>query len=297
MFRDVTGAPGSGASIFADRSARGLTTWWRYPLALVLALVLWIALMVGVLLPLRLANLLSPDLAHDLASPQHPGAFFLGTGATFGGLLLAFVAAVRLVQKKRFGDVVGAWRWRLFAIGATAWLLVSLAAALVDYLIAPSGFSVSVSRDTLPLALAASVGLGVQTLTEEWVFRGWLTQGLFLALRRPLPTAVLSGLLFAALHIPNGWPQAASALVFGIVTALIAMRTGGIAFTLGLHLVNNLFGAVVVVSANDVFNGSAGLFTLRAPALRWIDVVVAMAGFGAVLLLARRLTRTDAALA
>ena len=43
------------------------------------------------------------------------------------------------------------------------------------------------------------------------------------------------------MHIPNGWPQFANAVLFGVLTALIAIRTGGIAFTYGMHLVNNLF--------------------------------------------------------
>jgi membrane protease YdiL (CAAX protease family) len=129
----------------------------------------------------------------------------------------------------------------------------------------------------------------VQTLTEEWIFRGWLTQALLLATKRPAPTALLSGVLFAALHIPNGWPQAASALVFGVVTALIAMRTGGIAFTWGMHVVNNLFGAAVVVSANDVFKGAAGLITQNTPRLQWADVAAELIGLGLMLALAWRL--------
>jgi hypothetical protein len=70
-----------------------------------------------------------------------------------------------------------------------------------------------------------------------------------------------------------------NATVVGVVTALIAIRTGGIAFTYGLHLINNLFGAVVVVSSSDVFKGSPGLITQTTPNLMWWDV-----GSGAVML-------------
>ena len=69
-------------------------------------------------------------------------------------------------------------------------------------------------------------------------------------------------------------PQWANATLFGLVTALIAIRTGGIAFTFGMHLINNLFGAVVVVSAGDVFNGAPGLWTQTTPGLMWWDVVL-----------------------
>jgi hypothetical protein len=62
-----------------------------------------------------------------------------------------------------------------------------------------------------------------------------------------------------------------------MVAAYIAIRTGGIAFTWGLHLINNLFGAVFVVSASDVFNGTPGLFTQSTPNLIWLDVASGIA--------------------
>jgi hypothetical protein len=102
-------------------------------------------------------------------------------------------------------------------------------------------------------------------------------------------TAVVSGLIFASLHIPNGIPEAANAVVFGIVTALIVMRTGNLAFTYGLHLVNNLFGAILVVSSSDVLHGSPGVFTQATPDLMWMDVLASCAAFGVVWwLVARR---------
>ena len=100
----------------------------------------------------------------------------------------------------------------------------------------------------------------VQTFTEEFIFRGFVTQGILLVLRRPLPAACVSGLVFGAMHIPNGWPQAINAVWFGIICALIAIRTGGIALTSGIHLANNYFGAMGVVSGGDVFKGQPRSF-------------------------------------
>ncbi len=129
----------------------------------------------------------------------------------------------------------------------------------------------------------------VQTFGEEFIFRGYLTQGFLLALKKPLPAAIASGLLFGSVHIPNGIPQALNATVFGIVCALIAIRTGGIALTFGLHLANNYFGAVVVVSGADVFKGSPGIITQTTPQLIWWDLCIAVAALaGALWLIFRR---------
>ena len=209
--------------------------------------------------------------------------FYGGAGVIFGGFLAAFALAIFIVHNKSLGDIVGAWDWSLMARGAAIWLAFCALAAGIDYLIEPRGFRLTASAATASLALWALPSLAVQTFAEEFVFRGYLTQALLLVTRRPLVASVVSGLIFASLHIPNGWPSAASAVAFGTVTSLIAIRTGGIAFTYGLHLVNNLFGAVIVVSTNDVFKGSPALVTQATQNLIWLDAGVPFLVLGAAL--------------
>jgi membrane protease YdiL (CAAX protease family) len=167
-------------------------------------------------------------------------------------------------------------------MGFGLWGVVLIVTTLLDVVIAPKGFHVAATAQTPVLALAAGAALLVQTFTEEFIFRGYATQGLLLAVRRLVPTAILSGLLFGALHIPNGAPQAANSVVFGIVLSVIAIRTGGIAFTFGLHLANNLFGAVVVASSGDAFHGAPALFSQNTPQLMWSDTAVSALALVAV---------------
>jgi membrane protease YdiL (CAAX protease family) len=274
-------------------AARGKNAWWRYLLTFAVAMVIFALSMAfaGLLVAMRVLRL---DLITQIMTPQQPGPFFIGNGIVFGVILAGFVAAAALLQRKRFIDVIGAWSWRLVGAGAAIWAVGLVLATLADWAIQPSGFRVSASPSTATLALAAAAGLGVQTFAEEWVFRGWLTQGLLLATKRPLPAAILAGLIFGSVHIPNGWPQAVGATAFGIATSLIAIRLGGIAFTWGLHVVNNVFGAVVVVSGGDVFRGSPGFFSQTTPNLMWWDVAAEVAVLGALLWLVFRRRQASA---
>ena len=265
---------------FLDYATRGKTAWWRYPAVSALGLAAYVALSAIVLVALMVAGVPSKTLTNALTRPDNPVVFFPANGLVFGAVLLGFVGAARLIQAKRFADIIGRWRWRSVALGGALWLAVLVVGTLIDYAISPSGFAITASNATGPLALAALFGLAIQTFAEEFIFRGYLTQGLLLATRRPIVAAVISGLLFGVLHIPNGTPPALQATAFGVVTALIAIRTGGIAFTYGLHLVNNLFGAVIVVSTDDVFKGAPGLVNQHTPQLMSWDV-----GFGAAALL------------
>ena len=279
---------------YLDYARRGLNAWWRYLLTIVVAVAIWIALDVAIVVGLMVSRLMPANVAAELTKPSHPVLFFGGNGLAFATVIAAFVIAMRLIQRKRFGDVIGVWRWSRFGAGLGIWTACLAATTLADILLRPGGFRWSAGVGTAALAVAALVGLGVQTFAEEFVFRGYLTQGLLLATKRPLVASGLSGLLFGALHIPNGIPQALNAAVFGLVAALIAIRTGAIAFTWGLHLINNLFGAVIVVSASDVFNGSPGLITQSTPGLVWWDLIAGAAVLAAPLWLVLRFTREAA---
>ncbi|MBV9509060.1 MAG: CPBP family intramembrane metalloprotease [Caulobacteraceae bacterium] len=265
---------------YLDYARRGANDWWRFVVAFGLAMVFWTAMIVLLVAALFIARLPVSQFGAWISDTSRPVSFFGFNGLAFLMLVVAFAAAIRWVQHKRFQNLIGAWTWRRFGAGFGVWTIALVAASLLDFALAPHGFRASACANTLPLAISALAGLGIQTFAEEFIFRGYLTQGLLLAIRRPLPVALISGLLFGALHIPNGPPQAVNAVFFGVILALIAMRTGGIAFTYGLHLANNLFSAVVVVSSKDVFGGSPALFTQNTPGLMWWDT-----GVGAVALI------------
>jgi membrane protease YdiL (CAAX protease family) len=272
----------TGLQTFMDYAQRGRNDGWRYLLAsaggLLIAAVAILLLGAG----LMIARLLPPDLATSMLSPARPAVFFGANGVVFGLLMVGFAAAVRLLQGKRFGDLLGHWSWRAFGIGAAVWTLVLCLLTLIDFAIAPSTFRWSGKAATITLAGWALPALAVQTFAEEFIFRGYVTQGLLLATRRPLAASVLSGAVFGLVHIPNGPAQAANAFVLGVMLSLIAIRTGGLGFGWGLHLANNLFGSIVVVSGLDVFHGSHGLMTQTAPQLLWFDAVLGSLAIAAI---------------
>lgn len=279
---------------FLDYAARGKTTWWRWLVTGICGFAGGMALTAAGMATLMACGVPPADLTRELTSPSRPTMFFPLVGLVFGALLLGYVGAVRLLQAKRFGDIIGSWRWRAFGLGAGLWLGVQLLATLIDYATTPGDFRVTASAATGVLAVAALFGLAIQTFMEEFIFRGIVTQAILLATRRPMVTAMISGAVFGALHIPNGTPQALEATAFGVVTALIAVRTGGLAFGWGLHLVNNLYGAVVVVSTHDVFQGAPGLLTFIGPVrLGWDSVLAVSTLLFALWVATRRWSKGD----
>jgi membrane protease YdiL (CAAX protease family) len=268
--------------VFLEYARRGRNAWWRYALCAVLTLAFALGLGALITTALMLGDLLPADFETRIQDPAQPVSFFLANGVIFAVLTAGLVSAARLVHGKRFADLLGRWSWRAYLRGAGVWFLVLIGAALIDFAIAPQGFSISANSDTLLLVAVAVPALLVQTFAEEVLFRGYITQGLLLATRRILPAAVISGAIFGAVHIPNGLPQAVSATAFGVVLAIIAIRTGSIAFASGLHFANNIFAATVLVSAGDAFRNTPGLFTQATPHLMWWDTAVGVLALVAV---------------
>ncbi|HWE48054.1 MAG TPA: CPBP family intramembrane glutamic endopeptidase [Caulobacteraceae bacterium] len=267
-----------------DYARRGRTRWYFWILTglltLVLALLLQIVVCVALTVALmRQTGVAAPTVLQHLMDlmqkPSDPISFFLFAGAMFGCYLVGLWLAALWLQGKRFGDLVGRWRWGTFAAGAGVWLALIAAGGLLDWVLDPKGFTVTFSPATASLALVAILGLPIQTFAEEFMFRGWIAQGWLLATKNPIATALLSGLMFGSVHLgnpPDGLISAAAASCFGIASTLIAIRLGGLAFSFGMHLVNNLWSAVVVVSSSDVFKGAPGIFSQHTSGLDWSDV-------------------------
>lgn len=272
---------------FLDYAARGKNSFWRYLVAWPLGVALFLLLVTGVLIPLMLLHWLPATLVTDLQSAAHPVTFYIGDVLlSFGGLLLGFMAAIYLLHRKSPADILGRWSWPQFARGAGLWLLFVVVVALIDFGLQPGGYRLTVNSLTPTILAVALPGLAVQTLAEEFVFRGYLTQGLLLWLKRPWLVSVLSGLVFGAMHISNSPASAVAATAFGIVMSMIAIRSGGLAIGYGIHLVNNLFAALVVVSEDDVFKGLPAVWTQKAPNLVWSDAAMELVALLIVLWLA-----------
>ena len=232
-------------------------------------------------------------LTSALQDPAQPVYFFSMIGFSFVTLLIGFILGGRLFHKKSVADYTGRWKWPHFALGLWVWAVVLGIDAGLGYLISPTGFQLNKAPFVPEIVGLIFVSLAVHTFTEEFVFRGYITQALLRLFRQPVPTAIISGLIFGAFHIPNGWIQAGSATILGIGLALIAIKTGNLAFGYGIHLINNLSGAVIVVSGRDVFKGAPGLVIQNTPNLDVLDIGVVSVALVLILLVLFRPNRSS----
>lgn len=259
---------------FQARADNGKHAWWRYVLAVLLSLVVQAVLLIVFAIAAVLGGVPIATLLAATKDASQPLWFFAIIGASFVTWLIGMWLGAWTFNQKPARDYLAGWQWPLFFIGFGLWLVILLANEGLDYVLKPAGFALKASL-TPAIVATTVIALAVQTFTEEYIFRGFATQGFLHLTKRPLPAAILAGLVFGACHIPNGWPQAANATMLGIALSLIAIKTGNMAFGYGLHLVNNLFGSLVFVSSDDIFKGAPGWFTQSTPSLDVLDLGLA----------------------
>jgi membrane protease YdiL (CAAX protease family) len=234
-------------------------------------------------------------------------AFNLGSLALF--LPVALVAAWA-VQRRRPGtlsSVMGRlrWRWLLACSGlAILFCLVSygtsiIAAAAMDDRSGADDHWVGWGRFLAP-AIVIILLVPLQSAAEEFVFRGWVLQGVgactletargrarrafSVVFRTPWPGIVVGSALFTAGHGYTGW-GILDIFTFGAVAAWLAVKTGGLESGIAMHVFNNLmaFLAPAAVGELDIEQGGVPWQVVAA------DIVPMVLYAAAVVWLARRM--------
>jgi uncharacterized protein len=151
------------------------------------------------------------------------------------------------------------WGWLLVCVLLAVPLLV-LGVAVMSVL---PGEDLDVSwvgwqRVLIGLAIVVLL-VPLQAAGEEYLFRGWLVQAVGSWFRSPWLGIVLSAVLFGLAHgIGTAWGMV-DLIFFGVVMAVVTIRTGGLEAAIGLHVVNNVtaLGLAVVTGALDVTQTAA----------------------------------------
>lgn len=230
-----------------------------------------------------------------------------GTVSWFGLLatnlsLIVLIPLSMLVARKLnrqtpglLSSVVGRLRWRplaWFAVVAVALELVMLAVIQIGGIELAGGerHGGGAAPDAVAVIAVTLLTSTFQAAGEEYFFRGYLLQAVGALVRSSLVAILVTTLVFTMAH--GVWPWQSPALfldrfAFGLVAALLVVRTGGLEASIAAHAANNVVTFVFAALTNSV---GSSLGVKDAPwGLVTLDVAKFVA-FGAVALwVARRM--------
>jgi membrane protease YdiL (CAAX protease family) len=115
---------------------------------------------------------------------------------------------------------------------------------LVDYAyLYPNMYFGTVLPLSLGAALMMPVGIIINAVAEELLFRGYILQGLGLLTQNRILLAIINGLLFMWIHVTSmGWDYTLLSQIFeiGFFCSIITLKSNGLELAIGMHAANNL---------------------------------------------------------
>ena len=267
--------------MYISQAYTGLTDAWRYVVGVV---VVFIATMLGSL-PLSIAigfkaielNLTDDQLLDEQfvmgLLESNTTLFLMLLGFAVG--LLALIIWVRSVHKQKFTALTTSrkkidWGRVLFSFGLIA--LVTVLLTYIDYKSNPEDYVLQFDAGLFAvLALISVLFIPLQAGMEEYLFRGYLMQGIgALAKNKWLPLVVTS-VAFGGLHYWNPEVDKIGPIIMiyyigtGFFLGIMTLMDEGLELALGFHIGNNLIAALLVSADWTVFQTESVLLDVSEP--------------------------------
>ena len=143
---------------------------------------------------------------------------------------------------------------------------------LVDHYLSPENYVFNFKLvPFLILAAIAILLVPLQTSFEEYLFRGYLMQGIGVLCRNRWVPLIFTSVLFGLLHIANpeiekiGYVLLVHYIGTGFFLGIITLMDEGLELALGFHAANNLFTALLVTADWTAFQTNSVLRDVSDP--------------------------------
>lgn len=202
---------------------------------------------------------------------------------TFVVTMAAIIITIKYIHRQSLRSLTTArervdWSRIFFSFGV--WAAFSIVSTLAMVWLFPDEFILAFKPiPFLILLVIATLMIPIQTSAEEYIFRGYLMQGIgVMAGNRWMPLVVTS-VLFGAMHLMNpevgkmGYVVMVYYIGTGLFLGIITLMDDGMELALGFHAANNLLTALLVTSDWTAFQTHSVFKTVAEPDAT-IDVLV-----------------------
>jgi membrane protease YdiL (CAAX protease family) len=173
------------------------------------------------------------------------------------GLALLFVW-VKYVHKQSIRSLTTSRPkvdWGRIFFSFSIWAIFTVGSTLLLYFSGPENFVFNFKPvPFLILAVLALFLIPIQTSFEEYLFRGYMMQGIGLATRHKLFPLLITSFLFGIMHIANPEVEKMGNIILiyyigtGLFLGIITLMDEGMELALGFHAANNLVGVLLITS-------------------------------------------------
>ncbi|MFH4968270.1 type II CAAX endopeptidase family protein [Gaetbulibacter sp. M240] len=266
--------------MYIAQAFKGLHEWWRYLVGLIFV---FIAIVIGQL-PLTVAVVMKMAMGgeSEIALTQSEILGVLEPNFSLFLMLLSFAAglgALLLIVKflhnlsiKQLTTTRPKIDWKRVGFIFVLWGLISSGFILMEYWMTPEDYVWNFEpMRFIILFLIAIIMIPLQTSFEEYLFRGYLMQGMGVIFKNKWLPLLITSAVFGLLHIANPEVEKLgyTILVFyigtGMFLGIITLMDDGLELALGFHAANNLFTALLVTADWTAFQTYSVLKDVSEP--------------------------------
>ena len=265
--------------------------WWKYLIGLVVVFgfLLLFSIPLGVALGIKTATgALDPTRLEDinyLMKAFEPNLNLIFLLLPFVGMLIGTFIAVKFIHGQSLLKLTTTrakvdWNRAIFAF--TIWGIFTSLMLFIDYsFISPEDYELNFKlQPFLILCLIAVILLPLQTSAEEYMFRGYLMQGIGVVFKYKWIALLLTSVGFGLLHYSNPEVERFGDIVMiyyigtGLFLGIITLMDEGLELALGFHAANNLFTALLVSADWTALQTHSVLKDISNPSAMPLDEVI-----------------------
>lgn len=162
--------------------------------------------------------------------------------------------------------------WKRIFFAFFFWGIVSSSLILIDYYTNPEGYVWNFNPEKFAiLAVIAILLVPLQTSFEEYLFRGYMIQGIGVIAKNKWVPLVVTSVIFGVMHIANPEVDKLGNIIMiyyigtGFFLGIITLMDEGLELALGFHAANNLFTALLVTADWTAFQTHSILKDMSDP--------------------------------
>lgn len=256
-----------------------LHDWWRYLVGIVIIFIAW--QLIG-MVPLAIALGIKAYGTGEIPTDIPQMVNLLGDNMFLFLMLLSFVFGLmgllftsKFLHNQSFTHLTTSRKkidWKRFWFIFILWGVVSSSFVLLDYYFTPEDYMFNFNL--VPFAILCIVAIALvplQTSFEEYLFRGYLMQGIGVIVKNKWVPLIITSVIFGLMHVFNpevdklGYVIMVYYIGTGLFLGILTLMDEGMELALGFHAANNLFTALLVTADWTAFQTPSILKDMSDP--------------------------------
>lgn len=192
------------------------------------------------------------------------------------GIILLFLW-VKYIHKQSITSLTTARKridWKRVFFAFALWAAITISIMAIDMFFSPEDYVLNFRMEPfLYLFVIALLLIPIQTSFEEYLFRGYMMQGLGIMAKNRWVPLVVTSVLFGLMHLgnPEVEQMGPSIMVYyigtGFFLGIMTLMDRGLELALGFHAANNMVTALLVTADSTAFQVDAIYKNVAEPTL------------------------------